>query len=84
MAVDAAGNVYVADTSNHRIRLVTPSGATSTLAGNGMAAFANGVGVAANFCVRCVLFLFARFLFYCGSFRVCVRANQCVLVPAPR
>ena len=52
VAVNAAGDVYVADWYNHRIRLVTPGGATITLAGSGTAAFANGAGTAAHFNVR--------------------------------
>jgi uncharacterized protein (TIGR03437 family) len=37
VAVDAAGNVYIADTLNHRIRVVTPDGNIHTVAGNGNA-----------------------------------------------
>jgi uncharacterized protein (TIGR03437 family) len=35
IAVDSAGNWYIADTSNNRIRMVTPAGVISTIAGTG-------------------------------------------------
>ena len=45
--VDAAGNLYIADTGNQRIRKVTPAGIISTVAGNGSAGF-SGDGAAAT------------------------------------
>jgi sugar lactone lactonase YvrE len=38
-AVDAAGMLYIADTSNHRIRRVSSDGTVTTVAGNGVGAF---------------------------------------------
>ena len=47
VAIDTSGNVLVTD--GHRVRKVTPGGVTSTLAGSGANAFADGIGTAASF-----------------------------------
>jgi trimeric autotransporter adhesin len=39
VAVDAAGNLYIADSGNHRVRRVTPDGFIETIAGNGLRGF---------------------------------------------
>lgn len=50
ITIDANGNLYVADTSNHRIRTVSPSGYVSTLAGTGVASYIDApVGTQAAF-----------------------------------
>ena len=52
VAVDAAGNVFVADTANNTVRRITAAGVVSTLAGTpgvGNNGFADGVGAAARF-----------------------------------
>lgn len=44
--VDHDGNVFIADTSNHRIRRVTPGGIISTIAGNGKPGYSGDGGIA--------------------------------------
>jgi sugar lactone lactonase YvrE len=51
VAVDSSSNVYVADTGNHTIRVITPSGVVSTLAGlAGFSGTSDGTNSGARFC----------------------------------
>lgn len=49
LAMDAAGNVYVADAGNHAIRKINREGQVTTIAGNGVAGFRDGKGSEARF-----------------------------------
>jgi uncharacterized repeat protein (TIGR01451 family) len=46
VAVDAAGNLYIADSNNFRVRMVSASGIISTVAGNGACCFSGDGGAA--------------------------------------
>ncbi len=51
LTADSAGNVYVADTSNHTIRKITPAGAVTTFAGSPsvIGDYVDDTGAAARF-----------------------------------
>jgi sugar lactone lactonase YvrE len=49
LAVDDAGNIIVADRLNQRIRLITPDGTVSTLAGSESSGYKDGIGEGAMF-----------------------------------
>jgi DNA-binding beta-propeller fold protein YncE len=53
VAVDTHGNVYVADTYNDRIRLVSSAGEVKTLAGAGAPGYADGDAGSARFDTPC-------------------------------
>jgi sugar lactone lactonase YvrE len=46
LTVDARGNLFIADTENHRIRKVTPDGTITTVVGNGELGFSGDGGPA--------------------------------------
>ena len=49
MAIDTAGNIFLADWGNHTVRRITPAGVVSTLAGTpGAPGSADGTGAAAR------------------------------------
>ena len=48
VAVDGSGNVYIADTYNHRVRRVDVSGTLTTIAGTGVSGYGGDGGLAAT------------------------------------
>ncbi len=48
VAADSAGNVYIADTSNNRIRKLATNGTITTVAGNGSSGFSGDGGAATS------------------------------------
>ncbi len=51
LTIDDAGNLYVADRSDHRIRKITSNAEVSTIAGTGVCGSENGDKSQAQFCV---------------------------------
>ena len=50
IAIDLAGNLFVSDTGNHTIRMITSAGVVTTIAGMaGQSGFTNGIGTNARF-----------------------------------
>jgi hypothetical protein len=49
LAFDNNGNLYVADMNNNKIRMITPAGVVTTIAGNGNVGLVNGLASSAYF-----------------------------------
>jgi sugar lactone lactonase YvrE len=48
LALDRAGNLFIADSANHRVRKLTPDGTIVTVSGTGVPGFAGDGGAATN------------------------------------
>ncbi|MCF0061773.1 hypothetical protein MUK70_21260 [Dyadobacter chenwenxiniae] len=73
LVVDGNGNVFVADSGNSLIRKISRDGVVSTIAGNGVIGFKNGVGKAAQFNFPADLVLDPQ-----GNLYVSDGANHCI------
>ncbi|MBK8397054.1 MAG: Ig-like domain-containing protein [Leptospiraceae bacterium] len=49
IAIDSIGTIFISDSGNHSIRMITPAGIVTTIAGSGASGYTNGVGGAATF-----------------------------------
>jgi len=73
ITLDTMGNIYVADSHNHCIRMITQQGVVSTVSGSGKPGFADGEGDKAMFKKPCGLVFDNYGLLYvadCGNNRI--------------
>jgi len=73
LAINAAGTLYVGEQGNNRVRIIGPGGEVSTLAGSGIATFANGIGQQAGFSLPMGLALDATGVLYVADM-----GNNCI------
>ena len=57
VTIDGAGNLYIADCANYRVRKISPSGTISTFAGTGAYGYGGDGGQARNATFTCVGFV---------------------------
>lgn len=68
LAIDKAGNLYVTDEANNRIRKITSAGVVTTLSGTGAQGSANGAGSASTFYLPFAMAADAGGVVYAGDF----------------
>jgi sugar lactone lactonase YvrE len=73
VAVDGGGNIYVADSAYPQVRMITPSGVVSTIAGSGMYGDINGAGAIASFSINRIVVDTAGIVFFTDPFNNKVR-----------
>lgn len=78
VAVDAQGDILVADTWNHCIRKITPTGVVSTVAGTSIPGFADGAGAEARFQNPSAIAVDAQ-----GTIYVADSGNHCIRKVTP-
>ena len=79
VAVDSDGNLYVADTDNHRIRKITSAGVVSTLAGSGARGHHDAIVTEAEFAAPAGVAVDSS-----GNLYVADRNNHCIRKITPR
>ena len=68
ICIDSNDNIYVADSGNHCIRMITSVGAVSTIAGTaGVSSFVDGIGTVARFNSPCSIAVDSNFNLYVGD-----------------
>ncbi len=50
LVADSSGNLFVADSANHKVRVIRADGGVSTVAGNGTCGAVDGPALSASFC----------------------------------
>ena len=85
IACDSLGRVFIADKGNHAIRLLTPNGFVTTLAGDGTPGLASGAGLSSRFYGPTSVALGpAGDLFVCDLNNHMLRKISFVAMPPPR